>query len=222
MRAATTSLVDRPRGAVGRRRRRRPARARPGRCPSARRSWRRCSACRRVLPRVSVFGGAPCALRIAARKRVAFADEADAHAAAVQFLDLAVQRVEEQFHQRADFLVRPAPVLAGEREQGQRLDAAARRQKSMQTLTARAPARWPMMRGRRRRSAQRPLPSMMTARWRGMRADVAGGETRPCDGRRRQTAISSCSLALTTSSTSLIALSVSFWMSSSAAAPRPR
>jgi hypothetical protein len=42
----------------------------------------------------------------------------------VQFVDLALQRVEEQLHQPADFLFRPCPVLAGEREQGQRLDAA--------------------------------------------------------------------------------------------------
>src|SRR3546814_525665 len=41
------------------------------------------------------------------------------------------------------------------------------RQKSMHRLTARAPARWPIIRGRRRRAAHRPLPSMMTARWRG-------------------------------------------------------
>src|SRR6476620_5537557 len=46
-------------------------------------------------------------------------------------------------------------------------------QKSMHRFTARAPARWPMARGRRRRSAQRPLPSMMTARWRGPRAGDA-------------------------------------------------
>src|SRR6478672_6159514 len=44
------------------------------------------------------------------------------------------------------------------------------RQNSTQTVTARAPARWPIARGRRRCCAQRPLPSMMTARWRGMRA----------------------------------------------------
>src|SRR5690606_12544039 len=41
------------------------------------------------------------------------------------------------------------------------------RQKSMHRLTARAPARWPIIRGRRRCAAHRPLPSMMTARWRG-------------------------------------------------------
>src|SRR6476646_2234684 len=49
------------------------------------------------------------------------------------------------------------------------------RQNSTQTVTARAPARWPMTRGRRRCCAQRPLPSMMTARWRGTRSG-AGGE----------------------------------------------
>src|SRR5690606_35473912 len=41
------------------------------------------------------------------------------------------------------------------------------RQKSTVRSAARAPARWPTTRGRRRRCAQRPLPSMMTARWRG-------------------------------------------------------
>src|SRR3546814_12492267 len=37
----------------------------------------------------------------------------------------------------------------------------------MHRLTVRAPARWPIIRVRRRRAAHRPLPSMMTARWRG-------------------------------------------------------
>src|SRR5690606_8887497 len=60
------------------------------------------------------------------------------------------------------------------------------RQKSMQVLTARAPARWPTARGLRRRSAQRPLPSMMTARWRGSRGLVgdpamAAATARPSD-----------------------------------------
>src|SRR5690606_8069593 len=41
------------------------------------------------------------------------------------------------------------------------------RQKSTVRSAARAPARWPTTRGRRRRCAQRPLPSMMMARWRG-------------------------------------------------------
>src|SRR5690554_6070581 len=48
----------------------------------------------------------------------------------------------------------------------------------MQTLTARAPARWPTARGRRRRAAQRPLPSMMMATWRGRSAGFRAGEGR--------------------------------------------
>src|SRR5690606_17023406 len=54
---------------------------------------------------------------------LAVTDEAQAHATLVQGADLAFQRAEEQLHQRVDFLFRPAPVLAGEGEQGQRADA---------------------------------------------------------------------------------------------------
>ena len=43
---------------------------------------------------------------------------------AVEFAHLAVQCVEEQLHQRADLVLRPAPVLAGEGEQGQGANAA--------------------------------------------------------------------------------------------------
>src|SRR5438128_11625109 len=38
--------------------------------------------------------------------------------------------------------------------------------------TASAPARWPAVRGRPRRAAQRPLPSMMTATWREGLCDI--------------------------------------------------
>src|SRR5438105_5921516 len=38
--------------------------------------------------------------------------------------------------------------------------------------TASAPARWPAARGRPRRAAQRPLPSMMTATWREVLCDI--------------------------------------------------
>src|SRR3546814_6575626 len=54
----------------------------------------------------------------------AFADEAHAHAAPMQFHHLALERVEAQLHQRADLFLRPAPVLAGEREQRERGDPA--------------------------------------------------------------------------------------------------
>src|SRR5207342_2283342 len=53
----------------------------------------------------------------------ALANEADAHAAAVEFVDLALERTQEQLHQCADFVFRTSPVLAGKCEQGERLDA---------------------------------------------------------------------------------------------------
>ena len=52
----------------------------------------------------------------------ALADEAQSCTEAMQFLDLALQRAQEQFHQAADFLAGPVPVLAGEGEQGQCAD----------------------------------------------------------------------------------------------------
>jgi len=51
------------------------------------------------------------------------ADEADAHAVAVQRLDLAAEGAHEQFHQQAHFQRRPLPVFLAEGEQGQHLDA---------------------------------------------------------------------------------------------------
>src|SRR5690606_39131853 len=57
-------------------------------------------------------------------KALALADEADLHAAPVELVHLALERVHEQLHQRADLVLWPAPVLAGEGEQRQRRDAA--------------------------------------------------------------------------------------------------
>src|SRR5690606_3148785 len=54
---------------------------------------------------------------------------------------------------------------------------------SMHRLTARAPARCPIMRGRLRRAAQRPLPSMMTARWRGRVMASGTGNRGPGTGK---------------------------------------
>src|SRR3546814_18200175 len=51
---------------------------------------------------------------------LAFADEAHAHAAPVQFHPLALERGEDQLHPRADLFLRPAPVIAGEREPPER------------------------------------------------------------------------------------------------------
>ncbi|KAG0779054.1 hypothetical protein G6F22_010861 [Rhizopus arrhizus] len=59
----------------------------------------------------------------AGTEALAFTDEAHAHATPVQLVHFAVERAEEQLHQRIDFFLRPAPVLAGEREQGQRGNA---------------------------------------------------------------------------------------------------
>jgi hypothetical protein len=100
---------------------------------------------------------------------VEVADEGQAHAVLVEVVDFAVERLHEQLHERADFVVGPAPVFAGEREQGQRFDAALA---AMFDRGAHGfcPSRWPSLRGSRRRCAQRPLPSMTIAMWRGMRA----------------------------------------------------
>jgi hypothetical protein len=43
----------------------------------------------------------------------------------VQLVDFAVERSQEELHQRADFALRPVPVLARKSEQRQRLDALA-------------------------------------------------------------------------------------------------
>ena len=43
-------------------------------------------------------------------------------AAPVQLVHFAIQRVQEQLHQRLHLVIRAAPVFAGEREQGQRRD----------------------------------------------------------------------------------------------------
>ena len=83
-------------------------------------------------------------------------------------VDFALERVQEQLHQRADFVFRAAPVLAGKREQRQRLDAVLEAEVDAQVDRARAGAMADDARAAAR-CAQRPLPSMMTARWRGMR-----------------------------------------------------
>jgi hypothetical protein len=80
------------------------------------------------------------------RKCGCVADEAQPHAAAVQFVDLAVERAHEQLHQRADFLLR-APQFSLEKANRVSASMPRSRHQSMQRLTARAPARWPMCAG---------------------------------------------------------------------------
>src|SRR5688572_5889962 len=58
------------------------------------------------------------------RETTAVADEAKPHALFVKLRDLPVQRVQEQREEARDLLRRTLPVLAREREERQRLDAA--------------------------------------------------------------------------------------------------
>src|SRR5690606_9044880 len=131
------------------------------------------------------------------------ADEADAHAAPMQLVDLAVEGVDEQLHQRADLVLRTAPVLAREREQGQCADAGVQAEIDAQVDRARAGA---MADDARPVALLRPAAVAVHDDGQVARDSTVGGH---------QTAISSCSLALTTSSTSLIALSVIFCISAS-------
>src|SRR5690606_9486931 len=133
----------------------------------------------------------------------AVADEADAHAAPVQLVDFAVERVDEKLHQRADFLLGPAPVLAREREQGECADPGVQAEIDAQVDRARAGAM---------ADDARPVALLRPA---AVAVHDDGQVARDSTGGGHQTAISSCSLALTTSSTSLIALSVIFWISAS-------
>ena len=78
-----------------------------------------------VVGRRARLGGGD--LRIESRAQAArVADEAHADAVAVQFVDLLVDRLDEQLHQPRHFVGRALPVLAREREERQRLDAAPR------------------------------------------------------------------------------------------------
>src|SRR5690606_30959111 len=134
----------------------------------------------------------------------ALADESDAGPAPVQFGDLAVQRIHEELHQGPGLCARTAPVLAGEGEQGQCPDAALKTEVDADVDRACAGA---MADGAGPPALFRPAAVAVHDD-----GQVAGNA---CVRIHRQTAINSCSLALTTSSTSLMALSVDFWISSS-------
>jgi len=54
--------------------------------------------------------------RIASGKAARSPMKATRHAAAMQFVHFGVEQAQEQLHQRAHFLLRPVPVLAGEGE----------------------------------------------------------------------------------------------------------
>src|SRR5690606_21342274 len=142
--------------------------------------------------------------------------ETDAHAAAVELVDLAFERAHEQLHQRADLILRPPPVLAGKREQGQDLDALGQAEVDADVDRAGPGA---VADHTRPTPALRPPPvaihddGQVARDSRGGtgfgRHGLGGRKCRRC----HQTAINSCSLALTTSSTFLMPSSVSFWIS---------
>ena len=138
-----------------------PGAVRPGRCPTGRRSWRR--------PETGIAGSggfrfAHGRLQLRMETR-AIADDAQADTVLVD-AHLAAQGHEKQLHQRADFVRRTLPVLAGEREQGEDLDPCLGAD-PITALTASTPACRPATPGRRRFFAQRLLPSMIMATWRG-------------------------------------------------------
>ena len=95
-----------------------------------------------------------------------------------------------------------------EREQRQVLDAALAAGLHDVARTASTPARWPATRGMQRCLAQRPLPSMMMATWRGTAREccersLSVGVARDADARMvRQTAIISASFGCTSLSIS--------------------
>src|SRR5690606_30380567 len=146
----------------------------------------------------------------------AFADEAQPHAAARQLVHFAVEGAHEQLHQCAHFLLRPLPVLAREREQRERLDAAPEAVVDAEVDRARAGT---VADAARAVAALGPAAVAVhddgqVARKRGLGPGSGHGRSPP--GRRPQIAISSSSLAFTTWSTSLTKRSVSAWMSCSA------
>src|SRR3546814_15171669 len=67
-------------------------------------------------------------------------DESQAHAAPMQFIDLAFECAQKQIEQRTDFILWPLPVFAGKREQGQHFDTRVQTKIDAQVNRARASA----------------------------------------------------------------------------------
>ena len=104
---------------------------------------------------------------------IAFADDPQPHAVAVQFGDLAAQIMPQQPHQRLDLILWPLPVLRREAEQRQIGNPEFARRDQTSGAPRRRPADGRQSRGRPRACAQRPLPSMMIATCRGRRGGGA-------------------------------------------------
>ena len=80
--------------------------------------------------------------------------------------ELGAKVVDEQLPQPAHLILRPPPVFSGERVQGQRFDAELAGSSRGATYRV-GPGLVTIDRLRCRACAQRPLPSMMIATWRG-------------------------------------------------------
>src|SRR6185295_2190413 len=142
------------------------------------------------------------------RQRLAFADEAQPHAVAIEFVDFAIERIQEQLHEAADFDGRPVPVLAREGEQRERFHLAARALLDAHAHRSHALA----MSGMARLAAGfGPAPVAVHDD-----RDVAGNAHVVTRASRAQTCMISFSLAASCPSMSPMYLSVSFWMSTSA------
>ena len=90
--------------------------------------------------------------------------------------------------ERADLRLRALPVLGREGVDGQKLDAELHARFGHGAHRCPRRASWPLIRGSPRSFAQRPLPSMMMAMWRGTRRwpasrmpDLGGARTRMCE-----------------------------------------
>ena len=95
------------------------------------------------------------------------ADHVEADVVLEQRRQLRAQVALQQQHQRAHLGRRPLPVLDRERVEREHARAPAAPRSRATSRTDSMPARWPSTRGRCRRPAQRPLPSMMMATCRG-------------------------------------------------------
>ena len=102
---------------------------------------RRAACCPRSAPRLGDQAPELSARSATGRRR------REPDAVLVQLRDFLLERADEQLHQERDFVGRPAPVLAAEREQRQVLDAALDAGATA-LRTASTPRRWPATRGR--------------------------------------------------------------------------
>src|SRR6185437_15841721 len=135
------------------------------------------------------------------REALPVADEAHAHALAVQLRDLAIDGLEEQAHEARHLLRRPRPVLAREGEEGQRLDAEPAALLDTQAHRCQAG----LVACRAGQAARGGPPAVAIHR----DGDVPGHGV-------HHTCITSFSFAARSCSMSATCLSVSFWISPSA------